>query len=248
MKVLVPVKYCVDYNIRVHVASDGAGVETENLKHSMNPFDEIALEEAIRMKEAGKAEEVVAVTIGNGKSVEVLRHALALGADTAVHIKSDQAIEPLAAAKVLGEYFKQSGAKLVLMGKQAIDDDYNQTGQMLAGYLDLPQVTFISELNIEGDSVSVMREMDAGLVKASLELPAVATVDLRLNEPRYPTLPNIMKAKSKPVEEVDIGSFGVDIQPKLKLSNYEQPSSERQGQQLENVQALVDLIKEKVAG
>lgn len=247
MKILVPVKFCVDYNIRVHVASDGSGVETSNLKHSINPFDEIALEEALRLKEAGKAEEVVALTIGPAKSQDVLRHALALGADKVVHITCDQPLEPLAASKVLGEYFKQSGAKLVLMGKQAIDDDYNQTGQMLAAYLDLPQVTFVSELTVEGEQVSVLREVDAGLVKALLQLPTIVTVDLRLNEPRYATLPNIMKAKSKPIEQVDIASFGVDLAPRLSLSGYVEPELKREAQKLESVDALVELLKEKVA-
>lgn len=248
MKILVPVKYCVDYNIRVHVKPDGSGVEVENLKHSMNPFDEIALEEALRLKEAGKASEVIAVTIGGAKAVEVLRHALALGTDKAAHITCDRAIEPLAAAKILGEYNKQCGADLVLMGKQAIDDDYNQTGQMLAAYLDVPQATFVSELTLEGRQLTVMREVDAGLVKASLELPAVVTVDLRLNDPRYPTLPNIMKAKSKPVETVAVESFGVDIAPKLKLTNYTQPSQKRECKELGSVAELIELVKAEIAG
>lgn len=247
MNILVPVKFCVDYNIRVHVAADGSGVQTQNLKHSMNPFDEIALEEALRLKEAGKAQQVTAITIGNAKSVDALRHALALGVDSAVHIACEQPLEPLCVAKVLGEYVKQSGAELVLMGKQAIDDDFNQTGQMLAACLDVPQATFISELTIEGSKISVLREVDSGLVKASFELPAVITVDLRLNEPRYATLPNIMKAKSKPIERMEIEQFGVDIAQRLALSHYVQPETRREASPLADVDALVALIKEKMA-
>jgi len=247
MKILVPVKFTVDYNIRVHVNADGSGVETENLKHSVNPFDEIALEEAIRLKEAGIASEVVAVTIGNAKAEGALRHCLALGADAATHITSEQAIEPIAAAQILGAYAKQVNAKLVLMGKQAIDDDYNQTGQMLAAHLDWPQATFISELNMDGDQANVMREVDDGLVKASLSLPCVATVDLRLNEPRYPTLPNIMKAKSKPIESIDVGTFGVNITPKLNMLRFETPDTSRNAAELGSADELVEMIKGKVA-
>lgn len=247
MNILVPVKYVVDYNIRVHVKPDGSGVETAQLKHSMNPFDEIALEQAIRLKEAGKAEQVIAVTIGNAKAAEVLRHAYALGADKAVHVQTDAAIEPLAAAKILGACFKKYEAKLALMGKQAIDDDYNQTGQMLAAFLDLPQATFISSLELDGDALTIMREVDSGLVQAKLSLPAVLTVDLRLNEPRYPTLPNIMKAKSKPIEAMDIAEFGVNLEPKLKLTKFEQPETKRETKQLAKVEELVELIKTKVA-
>ena len=247
MKILVPVKFAVDYNIRVHVNADGSGVDTENLKHSVNPFDEIALEEAIRLKEAGIAGEVVAVTIGNAKSEEALRHCLALGADAATHITCDQTIEPLAAAQILGAYAKQIDAKLLLMGKQAIDDDYNQTGQMLAAHLDWPQATFISELTIDGEHVTVMREVDDGLAKATLSLPCVATVDLRLNEPRYPTLPNIMKAKSKPIEKIAVDTFGVDTAPKLSMQAFETPDTSRAGAMLGSTEELVELIKEKVA-
>lgn len=246
MKILVPIVFAVDYNIRVHVAADGSGVDTSQLKHAVNPFDEIALEEALRLKEAGKAEEIIVVAIGPAKAEEGLRHCLALGADKAVRIATDQPVEPLATAKILGAYYQQMEADLVLIGKQSIDDDYGQTGQMLAACLDIPQVTFASELNVEGDTIKATREVDEGLASVSLSLPCVVTADLRLNTPRYATLPNIMKAKSKPIEVVDIASFNVDITPRLSLANYEQPSLARAGNVLANVDELIALIRQKV--
>src|SRR6187401_2216130 len=217
MKVLVPVKRVVDFNVKVRVKADGSGVELANVKMSMNPFDEIAVEEAIRLKEKGAATEIVAVSIGPQQASETIRTALAMGADRGILVKVDGTVEPLAVAKILKGVVDEEKPGLVIMGKQAIDDDCNQTGQMLAALLGWPQGTFASKLAIEGESVSVTREVDGGLETVRLKVPAVVTTDLRLNEPRYPSLPNIMKAKKKPLDTKKPDEFGVDIAPRLKV-------------------------------
>ena len=216
MKILVPVKRVVDFNIKIRCKADGSGVELANVKMSMNPFDEIAVEEAIRQKEAGKASEIVAVSIGPAQASETIRTALAMGADRGILVKTDQAVEPLAVAKILKAVVDAEQPGLVIMGKQAIDDDSNQTAQMLAALLGWAQGTFASKLAIEGDSISVTREVDGGLETIRIKLPAVITTDLRLNEPRYASLPNIMKAKKKPIEALTPDALGVDPKPRLK--------------------------------
>src|SRR5579883_2968501 len=213
MKVLVPVKRVVDYNVKIRVKSDGSGVELTNVKMSMNPFDEIGVEEAIRLKEAGKATEIVAVSIGPQQATETIRTALAMGADRGILVKVDQLVEPLAVAKILKGIVEAEKPGLVIMGKQAIDDDCNQTGQMLAALLNWPQGTFASKLTVDGDSISVTREVDGGLETIAIKLPAVVTTDLRLNEPRYASLPNIMRARKKPIEEKSPSDYGVDAAP-----------------------------------
>src|SRR6476661_1335133 len=217
MKVLVPVKRVVDYNVKVRVKSDGSGVELSNVKMSMNPFDEIAVEEALRLKEAGKATEIVVVSIGPAQAAETIRTGLAMGADRGVLVKHDGIVEPLAVAKILKGVVDAEGPGLVIMGKQAIDDDCNQTGQMLAALLNWAQGTFASKLAIEGDALDVTREVDGGLQTVALKLPAIVTTDLRLNEPRYASLPNIMKAKKKPIEEKTPDAYGVDVKPRLQV-------------------------------
>ena len=217
MKILVPVKRVVDYNVKVRVKSDGSGVDIANVKMSMNPFDEIAVEEAIRLKEAGKATEIVAVSIGPQQASETIRTALAMGADRGILVKAEGAVEPLAVAKILKAIVDAEQPGLVIMGKQAIDDDCNQTGQMLAALTGWGQGTFASKLVIEGSDVSVTREVDGGLQTVKLKGPAIVTVDLRLNEPRYASLPNIMKAKKKPIDEKTPDAYGVDVKPRLEI-------------------------------
>jgi len=232
MKVLVSVKRVADSNVRVQVKPDGSGVVTDGVKMSMNPFDEIAMEEAVRLKEKGAVTEIVAVTVGGDKSQETLRTALAFGADRAVHVKEDGDIQPLAAAQALAAVFKKEDAKLFLLGKQAIDDDANQTGQMVAGLLDLPQATFASKIEIDGDKAKVTREVDAGLETLEVDLPAIITADLRLNEPRYLKLPDIIKAKKKPLEAVSFADLGVTPGAGLKVVKIASPPTRNQGEML----------------
>ena len=242
MKILVPVKRVVDAYVKVRVKSDNSGVETANTKMSMNPFDEIAVEQAVRLKEAGTANEVVAVTIGGQPAQEQLRTALAMGADRAMQIDIDEAVEPLAVAKLLSAVCDQEQPDLVLMGKQAIDDDSNQAGQMLAALRGWAQGTSISKLETEDGTVTVTREVDGGLERLRLPLPAIATVDLRLNEPRYPKLPNIMKAKKKPIEQQSPADLGVDHSPRLKQLKVEEPPARKGGVKVSSVDELVDKL------
>ncbi len=243
MKVLVPVKRVVDYNVKVRVKSDGSGVDVANVKMSMNPFDEIAVEEAVRLKEKGSATEVVAVSCGASTSQETLRTALAIGADRAVLAQTDVELQPLAVAKLLKAVVEQEQPQLVILGKQAIDDDANQTGQMLAALLDWPQATFASKVEVEGESVKVTREVDGGLETLSLKLPAVVTTDLRLNEPRYVTLPNIMKAKKKPLDTVTPESLSVDVAPRLKTLKVAEPPTRSAGVVVPDVATLVEKLR-----
>ncbi|MEZ5734568.1 MAG: electron transfer flavoprotein subunit beta/FixA family protein [Novosphingobium sp.] len=244
MKILVPVKRVIDYNVKPRVKSDGTGVDLANVKMSMNPFDEIAVEEAIRLKEAGTAEEIIAVSIGPAKAQETLRTALAMGADRAILVQTDDEVEPLAVAKILKAVADEEQPGLVILGKQAIDDDSNQTGQMLAALLGRPQGTFASEVKVEGDSVTVTREVDGGLETVKLAMPAVITTDLRLNEPRYASLPNIMKAKSKPLANKTPADYGVDTAPRLKTLNVGEPPVRQAGIKVEDTDALVAKLKE----
>jgi electron transfer flavoprotein beta subunit len=243
MKIIVPVKRVIDYNVKIRVKSDGTGVETANVKMSMNPFDEIAVEEALRIKEAGKAAEVIAVSVGPQKAQETLRTALAMGADRAILVLTDETLEPLAVAKVLKLIAAREGAGLVIMGKQAIDDDCNQTGQMLAALLGWPQGTFASKLVFDGGKVAVTREVDGGLQTLTLNLPAVVTTDLRLNEPRYASLPNIMKAKKKPLEEMELKGLGVDTAPRLKVAHTGEPPKRKGGIKVGSAKELVEKLK-----
>ena len=243
MKVLVPVKRVVDYNVKVRVKSDGTGVDIANVKMSMNPFDEIAVEEAVRLKEKGAATEVIAVSCGVTQCQETLRTAMAIGADRAIHVETDVELQPLAVAKLLKALVDKEQPGLVILGKQAIDDDANQTGQMLAALADLPQGTFASKVEVAGDKVNVTREVDGGLETVSLSIPAVITTDLRLNEPRYVTLPNIMKAKKKPLETVKPADLGVDVAPRLKTLKVAEPAGRKAGIKVADVAALVDKLK-----
>ncbi|MEM9898348.1 MAG: electron transfer flavoprotein subunit beta/FixA family protein [Pseudomonadota bacterium] len=243
MKVLVPVKRVVDYNVKVRVKSDGSGVELANVKMSMNPFDEIAVEEAVRLKEAGVATEIIAVTIGVEKAQDQLRQALAMGADRAILIKTDDDVEPLAVAKLLKKVCEAETPDVVIMGKQAIDDDCNQTGQMLAALLGWSQGTFASKVVKEGDQLHVTREVDGGLQTVALSLPAIVTTDLRLNEPRYASLPNIMKAKKKPLEVKTPDEYGVDLSPRLTTLKVAEPAQREAGVMVESVAELVDKLK-----
>ncbi|MBI3529392.1 MAG: electron transfer flavoprotein subunit beta/FixA family protein [Betaproteobacteria bacterium] len=243
MKVLVPVKRVVDYNVKVRVKPDGSGVETANVKMSMNPFDEIAVEEAIRLKEAGVATEIVAVSIGTAQSQETLRTALAIGADRAILVETGVEIQPLAVAKLLKAIVAKEQPGLVIMGKQAIDDDSNQTGQMLAALLDWSQATFASKLKVSGAAAEVTREVDGGLETISVKLPAVVTADLRLNEPRYVTLPNIMKAKKKPLQTLTPEALGVDVAPRLKTLKVQEPPKRSAGKLVKSVQELVEKLR-----
>src|SRR3954452_23602235 len=238
MKVLVPVKRVVDYNGKIRVRADGSGVETANVKMSMNPFDEIAVEEAVRLKEAGKATEVVVASLGVQACQETLRTALAMGADRAIHVLTDVAVEPLAVAKALKSLAEKEQPGLVIMGKQAIDDDSNQTGQMLAALLGWPQGTFASKVVMDDSSVTVTREIDGGLETVELTLPAVVTADLRLNEPRYASLPNIMKAKKKPVETLKPEDLRVDVTPRLKMLRVAEPPRRQAGIKVGSAQEL----------
>ncbi|HKA65559.1 MAG TPA: electron transfer flavoprotein subunit beta/FixA family protein [Methyloceanibacter sp.] len=243
MKILVPVKRVVDFNVKVRVKSDGTGVDLANVKMSMNPFDEIAVEEAVRIKERGEATEVVAVSIGSVKSQDTLRTALAMGADRAILVKTDALVEPLGVAKVLKRVVQNEKADLVIMGKQAIDDDANQSGQMLAGLLGWPQGTFASKIKFANGKVRVVREVDGGLETLLLSRPAVITTDLRLNEPRYASLPNIMKAKKKPIDEITPEALGVDIAPRLKVLGVAEPKGREAGVKVDSVAILIDKLK-----
>jgi Electron transfer flavoprotein, beta subunit len=243
MKILVPVKRVVDYNVKIRVRPDGSGVELANVKMSMNPFDEIAVEEALRLKEAGKAEEVVAVSVGPAKAEETLRTALAMGADRAILIETDAVVEPLAVAKLLKAVVGEEKPDLVILGKQAIDDDSNQTGQMLAALLGWGQATFASKLELGDGKADVTREVDGGLQTISVKLPAIVTTDLRLNEPRYASLPNIMKAKKKPLDKKTPADLGVDIAPRLEVLKTEEPGGRKAGVKVGSVAELVDKLK-----
>ena len=244
MKILVPVKRVIDYNVKPRVKADGSGVDLSNVNMSINPFDAIAVEEAIRLKEAGSAEEIVAVSIGPAKAQETLRTALAMGADRAILVQTDDEVEPLAVAKILKAIVDEETPGLVILGKQAIDDDSNQTGQMLAALLGRPQGTFASKVVVEGDSVSVTREVDGGLETVKLAMPAIVTTDLRLNEPRYASLPNIMKAKKKPLDNKTPADYGVETAPRLKTLKVSEPPVRQAGIKVEDVDALVAKLKE----
>ena len=244
MKILVPVKRVIDYNVKPRVKADGSGVDLANVKMSMNPFDEIAVEEAIRLKESGSAEEIVAVSIGPAKAQETLRTALAMGADRAILVETDEVVEPLAVAKILKAIADEEQPGLVILGKQAIDDDSNQTGQMLAALMERPQGTFASKVTIDGSNVGVTREVDGGLETVSLKLPAIVTTDLRLNEPRYASLPNIMKAKSKPLDTKSPADYGVDCAPRLTTTNVSEPPVRQAGIKVGSVDELVAKLKE----
>lgn len=243
MKVLVPVKRVVDYNVKIRVKADNSGVDLANVKMSMNPFDEISVEEAIRLKEAGKATEVVVVSIGPAGAAETIRTALAMGADRGILIKTDEDVQPLAVAKLLKAVVAEEAPGLVIVGKQAIDDDSNQTGQMLAALLGWGQATFASKIVIDGDKAAVTREVDGGLETLSLGLPAIVTSDLRLNEPRYASLPNIMKAKKKPLAEKAPADYGVDVTPRLKTLKVEEPAKRSAGIKVPDVATLVAKLK-----
>ena len=243
MKVLVPVKRVVDYNVKVKAKSDETGVDLANAKMSLNPFCEIAIEEAVRLKEAGKAEEVIAVSVGTSASQEQLRTSLALGADRAILIETEIEVEPLGVAKILKEVVNKENPDLIILGKQAIDEDSNQTGQMLASLLGIAQGTFASEVNISEGSVEVTREIDGGLQTVNLNLPAIVTTDLRLNEPRYASLPNIMKAKKKPLETITTDDLGVDASPRLTTLKVANPPEREAGVKVESVDELVDKLK-----
>jgi electron transfer flavoprotein beta subunit len=243
MKVLVSVKRVVDYNVKVRVKADGSGVETANVKMSMNPFDEIAVEEAMRLKEGGAATEVVVVSCGAAACQETLRTALAIGADRAILVETDAELQPLAVAKLLKAVCDKEKPGLVIMGKQAIDDDSNQTGQMLAALTGWAQATFASKVKIEGDKAQVTREVDGGLDTISVKLPAVVTTDLRLNEPRYVTLPNIMKAKKKPLENLKPDALGVDVAPRLKTLKVAEPPKRKGGVKVPDAKALVEKLR-----
>ena len=243
MKVLVPVKRVVDFNVKVRVKPDGSGVDLANVKMSMNPFDEIAVEEGLRLKEAGKATEIVCVSIGPAQAAETIRTGLAMGADRGIHVKIDGNVEPLAVAKILKKIVDDEKPGLVILGKQAIDDDSNQTGQMLAALLGWPQGTFASKVLIEDDSIAVTREIDGGLQTVKLKLPAIITTDLRLNEPRYASLPNIMKAKKKPIDEKNPQALGIAVTPHLKILKTSEPTGRKAGVKVKTVAELIDKLK-----
>ena len=243
MKILVPIKRVVDYNVKVRPMSDGSNVDLNNVKMAVNPFCEIALEEAVRLKESGQASEVIAVSVGKTESQEQLRTALALGADRATLVETDSLLEPLAIAKVLQKIVDDEKADLIILGKQAIDGDNNQTGQMLAAMLDYPQATNASEVKIDGSNVEVTREIDGGLQTLKLNLPAIVTTDLRLNEPRYASLPNIMKAKKKPIEQLNASELGVDVAPKIQQIKVEEPPKRKAGIKVSSVAELVQKLK-----
>ncbi|MGR9248081.1 electron transfer flavoprotein subunit beta/FixA family protein [Rhizobium leguminosarum] len=243
MKILVPVKRVVDYNVKIRVKPDGTGVELANVKMSMNPFDEISVEEALRLKEAGKCEEVVVVSIGPAKAEETLRTALAMGADRAILVETDDQIEPLTVAKILKAVADAEQPGLIIVGKQAIDDDSNQTGQMLAALMGTAQATFASKIEIGDRKAQVTREVDGGLQTIEIKLPAVVTTDLRLNEPRYASLPNIMKAKKKPLDKKSPDDFGISTTPRLKVLKTEEPSGRKAGVKVKSVAELIDKLK-----
>ena len=243
MKVLVPVKRVIDYNVKIRVKADKTGVETSNVKMSMNPFDEISVEEAIRMKESGVVEEIIIVSIGVQQCQETIRTGLAMGADRGIHVKSDEDLEPLAIAKILKHLVEKESPKVVILGKQAIDDDSNQTGQMLAALLGWSQGTFASKIEFNGDKANITREIDSGLENIEVSLPTILTVDLRLNEPRYASLPNIMKAKKKPIDEFTPDELNVDTKPRLETLSVEEPPVRQAGVMVESVTALVEKLK-----
>ncbi len=243
MKVLVTVKRVVDYNVKVRIATDGSDVDIANVKMSMNPFDEIAVEEAVRLKEQGKVTEIIAVTCGTAASQDVLRTAFAMGADRGILVTSETLLQPLGVAKILQALVAREAPNLVLMGKQAIDDDCNQTGQMLAGLLNWPQATFASKVDLQPDHALVTREVDGGLQTIAVQLPAIVTADLRLNEPRYVTLPNIMKAKKKDIETIEAASLGVDLAPRLQQLKVAEPAGRAAGVKLASVDELIEKLK-----
>ena len=244
MKVLVPIKRVVDYNVKIRVKSDQTGVDLANVKMSMNPFDEIAVEEAVRLKEAGTATEIVAASIGVQQTTETIRTALAMGADRGILVKTDETVEPLNVAKILKAIAEEEKPDLIVLGKQAIDDDCNQTGQMLAALLGWPQGTFASKLELEGGKLKLTREIDGGLQTLMLNMPAVVTTDLRLNEPRYASLPNIMKAKKKPIDEKSPADYGVDVKARLEVLKVTEPPQRQAGIKVESVEQLVSKLKE----
>ena len=243
MKILVAVKRVIDYNVQIRVKEDGTGIVTDNVKMSTNPPDDNAIEEAVKIKEAGKATEVVAITIGEEKTQETVRKALAVGVDRGIHVKADGIIEPLAVAKILKKIVDKEKPDLVFMGKQAIDDDCNQTGQMLAALLNWPQATFVSKIEIKDKFLEVVREVDEGLETIEVNVPAVVTCDLRLNEPRYASLPNIMKAKKKPIEQINASDLRVDIKPRIQQIKVEEPPKRKAGIKVANVAELVQKLK-----
>ena len=243
MKILVPVKRVIDPYVNIRVKSDQTGVETENVKMSMNPFCEIAVEEAIRLKESGSCTEIVAVSIGNQSCQETIRTALAMGADRGIHVLTDETLEPISIAKILAKIVEEESPGLVITGKQAIDGDNNQTGQMLAAFTSMPQGTFASKIEIEGEKIKVTREIDGGLQTINLNMPAIITTDLRLNEPRYASLPNIMKAKKKPIDQKSPSDYGVDTAPRVKVLKVIEPPKRQAGIKVENIGELVEKLK-----
>ena len=243
MKILVPVKRVIDYNVKVRVKQDQTGVELDNVKMAMNPFDEIAVEQALRIREAGRADEIVLVSVGPSQSQETIRTGLAMGADRGIHIEAEQDIEPLAVAKLLKAVVKKEGPRIVICGKQAIDDDSNQTGQMLSALLGWAQATFASGVELGSEKAKIIREVDGGLEHIEVVLPAVITVDLRLNEPRYASLPNIMKAKKKPIDSLSVDELSVDATPRLKVLKVEEPAARSAGIKVRSVAELVDKLK-----
>jgi len=245
MKILVPIKRVVDYNVKIKVKSDNSGVDLENVKMSMNPFDEIAVEEAVRLKEKKICNEITAISIGSVKSEETLRTALAVGADKGILVETEEDVQPLEVAKILKEVIKKNSPDLVLMGKQAIDDDSNQTGQMLSALLNWPQGTFASKLEVNGKKINVTREIDGGLETLSMELPAIVTTDLRLNEPRYASLPNIMKAKQKPIEKITPSNLNIEIKQRLKTLKVTEPPKKESGIKIDSVQELISKLHDE---
>ncbi len=243
MKILVAVKRVIDYNVQIRVKEDGSGVVTDNVKMSTNPPDDNAIEEAVKIKEAGKATEVVAITVGEEKAQETVRKALAVGADRGIHVKADGILEPLAVSKILQKIVDKEKPDLVFMGKQAIDDDCNQTGQMLSALLNWPQATFASKIEVKDNKLEVTREIDEGLETIEINIPSIVTCDLRLNEPRYASLPNIMKAKKKPIEEIAASDLGVDVSPRLEQLKVEEPPKRKAGIKVANVAELVQKLK-----
>ena len=243
MKILVAVKRVIDYNVQIRVKEDGSGVVTDNVKMSTNPPDDNAIEEAVKIKESGKAKEIVAVTVGEAKAQETVRKALAVGADRGIHVKTDGILEPLAVSKILQKIVDKENPDLVFMGKQAIDDDCNQTGQMLSALLNWPQATFASKIEVKDNSLEVTREIDEGLETVEINTPAIVTCDLRLNEPRYASLPNIMKAKKKPIEEINVSDLGIDITPRVQQLKVEEPPKRKAGIKVANVAELVQKLK-----
>ena len=243
MKILVAVKRVIDYNVQIRVKEDGSGVVTDNVKMSTNPPDDNAIEEAVKIKESGKAKEIVAVTVGEAKAQETVRKALAVGADKGIHVKTEGVLEPLAVSKIIQKIVEKEKPDLVFMGKQAIDDDCNQTGQMLSALLNWPQATFASNIAVKDNSLEVTREIDEGLETIEINIPAIVTCDLRLNEPRYASLPNIMKAKKKPIEEINVSDLGIDISPRVQQLKVEEPPKRKAGIKVANVAELVQKLK-----